>query len=81
MLKNYLFVKNDKWNDVVDLLTNPNKIEASEINDRLQIDISKFDTRYRDLLYHDLVKVNQNNNINELNLKLFIKTLYNKDRV
>lgn len=78
MLKNYLFVKNNKWNDVVDLLTSPNNIGASDIHNKLQIDISKFDSRHRELLYYELTKVNQNENVNSLNLKMFVNTLYNK---
>lgn len=78
MLKNFLFVKNNKWNDVVDLLTSPNNIGASDIHNKLQIDISKFDSRHRELLYYELTKVNQNENVNALNLKMFVNTLYNK---
>lgn len=78
MLQDYLYVKNKRWNDVVELLTNPNDIQPSDIHNKLKIDISKFDTRYRDLLYHELVKVNQNDNVNSVNLKLLIRTLYNK---
>lgn len=78
MLKNYLFVKNNKWDDVVDLLTSQKNIGASDIRNKLQIDISKFDSRHRDLLYYELTKVNQNENVNSLNLKMFVNTLYNK---
>lgn len=80
MLKDYLNVKNNKWDDIVDLLTNPNDIKASDIQNRLQIDLSKFDPRYRDLLYYELRKVNHNRDINALNLQLFINILYNKNR-
>ena len=80
MLKCYLNVKNNKWDDIVDLLTNPNAIKPSDIQNRLQVDLSKFDPRYRDLLYYELKKVNHNRNINELNLQLFVNILYNKSR-
>lgn len=81
MLKDYLYVKNSKWNEVIDLLTTPNHIQASDIQNKLQIDISKFDPRYRDLFYYELVKVNHDETINVLNLRLFINTLYNRKNV
>lgn len=78
MLKDYLDVKNNKWDTVVDLLTNPDTIQEHDIKAHLRIDISKFDHRYRDLLYHDIVKTHQDHQINDTNLKLFVKVLYNK---
>lgn len=78
MLKNYLFVKNNKWDDVIDLLTSQKNIGASDIHNKLQIDISKFDSRHKELLYYELTKVNQSENVNALNLKMFVSTLYNK---
>lgn len=80
MLKCYLNVKNNKWNDIVDLLTNPNAIQVSDIEDKLQMDLSKFDPRYRDLLYYELRKVNQNRELNPSNMQVFVDVLYNKNR-
>ena len=78
MLKEYLYIKDKKWNDVIYLLTTSSTVTSSEIKDTLQVDISKFDSKYRDIFYYELRKIKQSKDINPLNWDLFIKILYNK---
>lgn len=78
MLKEYLYLKQNKWVDIKDLLTNNNSVTPSDIHTKLEVDLSRFDSRYRDILYHELIKIKQNQEVNPSNWKLFVKLLYNR---
>lgn len=78
MLKHYLYIKQNKWNDLTDLLTSNNSLTPSDIHTRLEVDLSRFDSKYRDILYHELIKIKQSREVNPTNWKILIKLLYNK---
>lgn len=79
MISHYLFIKHEKWNDLIKLLTDNNPFSASDIQTKLEIDISKFDSKYRDILYHELIKIKQSQDINPTNWDLLIKLLFDKN--
>lgn len=78
MLKHYLFIKHNKWSDLTDLLTSNNSLTPSDIHTRLEVDLSIFDSKYRDILYHELIKIKQSREVNPTNWKILINLLYNK---
>lgn len=79
MISHYLFIKHEKWNDLIKLLTDNNPFSVSDIQTKLEIDISKFDSKYRDILYHELIKIKQSQDINPTNWDLLIKLLFDKN--
>lgn len=78
MLRKYLYLKKNKWDNLSDLLTNATPLTPLEIQDELQIDLSKFDSRYKDILYHELIKIKKDKEVNPLNWQLIIDVLYNR---
>lgn len=78
MLRKYLHLKENKWDNLSDLLTNATPLTPLEIQDELQIDLSKFDSRYKDILYHELIKIKKDKEVNPLNWQLIIDVLYNR---
>lgn len=80
MLKDYLYIKQNKWNDLVELLTNTNTLTTSDIDTCLQTDLSKFDSKYKDIPYQELSRVKQHKNVNPENWKLLTSLLFIKKR-
>lgn len=78
MLHDYLYLKNNRWNELLALLKHPKKLRQIDIQNALHIDISKFSGKYRHLLYFDLIRINTYQRVNPQNLKLFYRVLYNK---
>lgn len=78
MLRKHLHLKENKWDNLSDLLTNATPLTPLEMQDELQIDLSKFDSRYKDILYHELIKIKKDKEVNPLNWQLIIDVLYNR---
>lgn len=78
MLKKYLELKNEKWDELIKILTDDNEFDELYVSNKLQMDISNFDARYRDLIYHELLIVKSIKDINSSNYKTVLDLLRNK---
>lgn len=78
MLKKYLELKNEKWDELIKILTDDNEFDELYVSNKLQMDISNFDARYRDLIYHELLIVKSIKDINNSNYKTVLDLLRNK---
>lgn len=76
MVSNYLQIKFAKRTQLIGLMTAENGIVVSDIKNSLCIDITKFDSEYRDILYQDFLKIKKEYDVNPRNWDLFIKLLY-----
>ncbi len=78
MLKKYLELKNEKWDELIKILTDDNEFDELYVSNKLQMDISNFDARYRDLIYLELLIVKSIKDINSSNYKTVLDLLRNK---
>ncbi|WP_143077690.1 hypothetical protein [Myroides guanonis] len=76
MISDYLLIKFAKRTQLIGLMTAENGIVVSDIKNSLCIDITKFDSEYRDILYQDFLKIKKEYDVNPRNWDLFIKLLY-----
>lgn len=76
MISNYLQIKFAKRTQLIGLMTAENGIMVSDIKNSLCIDITKFDSEYRDILYQDFLEIKKEYDVNPRNWDLFIKLLY-----
>lgn len=81
MLQDYLNFKENKLEELLGLLVDEKNITVLDIKKRLEIDLTQFDSRYRDLLYHELIKIRANHTVNAWNWKVFVRILrYNPNK-
>ena len=75
MAKAFLHIKYTKRKELIELLTNNRDIIISDITKVLQVDICSFESRYKKLLYQELVKIKEQHELNPRNWRLFLKLL------
>lgn len=75
MLRKYLELKNEKWDVLVKILTDDKELDELYVSSKLQMDLSNFDARYRDLIYHELLVVKSVKDINTTNYKTVLDLL------
>lgn len=75
MIKAYLSIKNDKYDELLAILKNPNDITASELKNSIQLDLSKLDSRYKDILKEDLNKIKNVYQVNPWNWRFLSRVL------
>lgn len=75
MIKHYLSIKNDKYDQVIDILTNPNNITASELKNSIEVDLTKIDKRFKEILKGDLNKIKKTHQVNPWNMELIFRIL------
>ncbi|SFI76783.1 hypothetical protein SAMN04487893_10187 [Myroides guanonis] len=78
MLRKYLELKNEKWDVLVKILTDDKELDGLYVSNKLQMDLSNFDARYRDLIYHELLVVKSVKDINTTNYKTVLDLLRHK---
>lgn len=78
MLRKYLELKNEKWDVLVKILTDDKELDGLYVSNKLQMDLSNFDARYRDLIYHELLVVKSVKDINNTNYKTVLDLLRHK---
>lgn len=75
MIKHYLTIKNDKYDQIIDILTNPNDITASELKNSIEVDLTKIDKRFKEILKGDLNKIKKTHQVNPWNMDLISRIL------
>lgn len=55
MLRDYLILKNDHWTSLTRILTDDKDFDEDAVGLSLKMDLSLFDKRYRDLIFHELL--------------------------
>lgn len=76
MLEAYLYVRENQWDEIIEILTDPQELSFEDIKNIFEVDISKLDSRYRNILYHELLKIKNYRNVNPKNWRLLIKLIY-----
>lgn len=82
MLQSYLYLKKNKWEDLVGMLTHDSSLTHQDIDSKLEFDLSQFDAKYKDILYQELVRIKQHKEVNPANweiLKLKLLTSYSSN--
>ena len=77
MLERIVYIKKNKWEDIINILTTPTPLDCQDIQKVFQKDLKIFDRKYRDILYHELVKIKKQHNVNPDNWKLLVGIVYN----
>lgn len=77
MLQEYLNLKNEKWNELIGVLADKENLDIIEIQTRMGFDFSVFDRKYKDIIYHEVIKIRNENEINPWNLKVLTRKLIN----
>ena len=77
MLERIVHIKKNKWEDIINILTTPTPLDCQDIQKVFQKDLKIFDRKYRDILYHELVKIKKQHNVNPDNWKLLVGIVYN----
>lgn len=75
MLRSYLCLKNEKWDELVGVLADQRNLGIAEIQSRIQLDFSVFNQKYKDLIYHEVVKINEENDLNPWNFRELTRKL------
>lgn len=78
MVSNYLQIKFTKRKQLIQLMTAENGVMVSDIKNLLCIDITKFDSEYRDMIFQDFLTIKQEYDVNPRNWNLLIQLLYLK---
>lgn len=68
----------NRWEELTDLLTQEDKMNAMELERKLNINFKQFDSKHKDILYHELVKIKRYHQVNPNNWNAFVQ-LINKD--
>lgn len=75
MLRSYLRLKNEKWEELVGVLEDRKDLDITEIQSRIQLDFSVFDQKYKDLIYHEVLRVSEKKDLNPWNFRELTRKL------
>ena len=75
MVKKYLELKNEKWSVLLKILTEDVVIESADVTHKLQLDLSNFNDKYRELIHYDLLAIKRTKEINESNYQTVLDLL------
>lgn len=80
MHKDLIYLTEYKWNDLINILTFKNHINHSDIQDTLQIDFKKFDSKYKNILYQELYRIKNYYDINPHNWKTLVNMIFEEGK-
>lgn len=75
MVKKYLELKNEKWSVLLKILTEDVVLESADVTHKLQLDLSNFNDKYRELIHYDLLAIKRTKEINESNYQTVLDLL------
>lgn len=80
MQRDLIYITEYKWNDLINILTFKNHIHHSDIQDTLQIDFKKFDSKYKNILYQELYRIKNYYDINPHNWKTLVNMIFEEGK-
>lgn len=77
MLCEYVKLKSEKWDKLIEVLTDNENLDIVEIQTCLELDFSIFNRKYRDIIYHEMLKIKNETEVNPWNFKVLTRMLIN----
>lgn len=77
MQKDLIYITEYKWNDLIRILTYKNNVNHLDVQNTLQMDFNKFDSKHKDILYHELFKIKNFHDVNPNNWNVLIGMIFN----
>lgn len=77
MLREYIRLKSENWDKLIGVLTDNRNLDIVEIQTYVELDFSIFNRKYRDIIYHEVLKIKNETDVNPWNFKVLTRMLIN----